>query len=377
MSSSLMDLQGELPRSIPLLRHIPNRENFSWREWDPAAVGVAFELPPYLILGELDPASFIRSANGWSARWQGTEDETYFEVSFETGSHWEIRQFWCGLDGGFARYPARIPLNELIGQALYLQFPKNWHDSSKLQLETAYQITVVEAPESAYTFCGIPDGAFRTILFPIAVRNLSFARDWLMGIFGESPPTYPVTVEAKLILQAVNYIEGQAPEWTMQPVTTFNQSLIETGLAPLGFPVRESASASAAWTLRRDVYFLFIGLPFAGLTDMLQRLATENGPIRTAFDPDLRFELRPMVMPSGLEVQMETVAIWDTPRTTRSLMKFSPSHANPADVAPTVPDVIESYRSATATLKSAEAISKEVVSKIEQAFNQETAKRPL
>lgn len=372
MTHSLVDRQKELPRSIQLFRYAPNRVRFSWRDWDPRAVRCAEDLPQYLILGDLDPSTFQQSAIGWSARWQGTEDDTHFDVAYKADpGRWEIRQTWCGLDGGLSVFPTRMPLDKVIAQALYMQFPRSWDSAAKSQIESEYQITVVEQPENAYTFCGIPDGAFRTIVFPIAVRNLRPVRQWIQEIVEESPLTYPITVEAKLVFQALNYLEGKAPDWTTQEALVFNQSVIETGLAPHGFPVREVANdGSAAWTLRREIYFLFIGLPFAGLTDFLNRMVTDTGPIRAASDPDLRFELRPVVVPAGFEMQTESVALWDQPRTTRSFLQFA--GPGEAKTVPTVEQVIDAERNAPATLAKVEAISGDVVAAIEQIFQRVT-----
>jgi len=368
MTRTLLDRQSELPRALPLFRYAPKRVRFSLRDWDPALVRSAEDLPQYLVLGHLDPSSFRQSATGWSARWQGTEEDTQFDVAYKAeAGRWEIRQTWCGLDGGFSVYPTRMPLDKVIAQALYMQFPRNWDSAAKSRLESEYQITYVEQPENAYTFCGIPDGAFRTIVFPVAVRNLRPVRKWIQEIVEESPLTYPITVEVKLVFQALNYLEGKAPNWTTQEAVVFNQSVIETGLAPHGFPVREVANdGSAAWTLRRELYFLFIGLPFAGLTDFLGRMVTDNGPIRAVSDPDLRFELRPVVIPAAFEMQTESVALWDQLRTTRSFLQF----ARPGDAKtiPTVEQVIEAERNAQATLATVEAISGDVVAAIEQIF---------
>jgi hypothetical protein len=372
MTRSILDLQNELPKSIALIRYTPKRASFSWRDWDPCLVRSADEVPEYLILGKLDRSTFEQSAGGWSARWQGTEHDTHLDVAYKADkSCWEIRQTWCGLDGGFSLFPARLSLDKVIAQALYAQFPRTWDGAAKSQLETAYQLTVVEQPENAYTFCFIPDGAFRTIIFPVAVRNLRPVRQWIQDIVEESPLAYPITVDAKLVYQALNYVEGKAPEWTAQAAVVFKQSVVETGLAPRGFPVREVANdGAAAWTLRREIYFLFIGLPFAGLTDFLSRMTSANGPIRTHDDPDFRFELRPIVIPAAFEMQTESLALWDKARTTRSFLQF----ASPGEdkTVPTVEQVIDADRTAPLTLAQIESISGDVVTAIEQILQRVT-----
>lgn len=151
----------------------------------------------------------------------------------------------------------------------------------------------------------------------------------------------------------------------------FYQSVIETGLAPHGFPVREVANdGSAAWTLRREIYFLFISLPFAGLIDFLGRMVTDNGPIRAASDPDLRFELRPVVIPANFEMQTTSMSLMDQPQTTRSFLQFARPGA--AKTVRTVEKVIEAEGNAQSALAKAEAISGDVVATIEQIFQQLT-----
>jgi hypothetical protein len=368
MNQSLLHFQSELPRSIPLFRYAPDRVRFSWQDWDPGHVQSSDDIPQYLILGDLDPSTFERSNSGWSARWQGTEDNTHFDVTYKANSsQWQIRQSWCGLNGGYSVIPVRMPLGKAIAEALYSQFPSLWDKQAKSQLESQYQISVIENPENAYNFCGIPDGAFRTIAFPIAVSNMRPVQQWINEIVEESPMSYPITIEAKLVFQAVNYIEGKAPKWTSQEAVAFNQSVKETGLVPLDFPVREKANdGSAAWTLRREIYFLLVRLPFAGLNDFLGRMASVNGPVRTTDDPNLRIELQPIVVPAGFEYQTGSLTLWDKLRTTRSFVRFSP--LGETNDPPKVEDVIELEKIAPATLAKAESISREVVDAIRQIF---------
>jgi len=362
-----MDRQSELPRSISLFRYVPDRVQFAWREWSPAIVRSAADLPQYLILGSLDPSTFEQSAGGWSARWQGTEIDTHFDVAYRADSgRWEIGQTWCGLNGGFGLFPVKVSLEKVISEGLYSRFPGNWDAESKSQLETKYQMTVVEQPKDFYSIFGIPDGAFRTIIFPVAVHNLGAVRDWIRVLVERSPLAYPVTVDARLVFQAINYVDGKAPEWTTQPAAVFNHSVIETGLLPQAFPVREEAKdGSAAWTLRREIYFLSIGVPFAGLTDFLERIAIANGPVRRTSDPEFRFELRPVVIPAGYEIQIESLATLDDKRATRSFLTFPRLGGMPASVE----EVLSAEMNSSETLAKAENISQALVAEVERIFN--------
>jgi hypothetical protein len=375
MSRPLLERQAELPSSISLYRYAPNRRVFTWEGFQPGNVTTADDLPEYLILGLLDLSRFQLSEDGWSARWQGVEDNSYFDVSYEARDRrWVVQQTWQGIDGGTSFYSSQVPLNKVIGQALYMRFPRDWDSFAKMRLEAEHQLTVIEQPEDAYTFCGIPDGAFRTILFPVAIRNLRPVQQWLMQAVESSHLTYPINVEAKLVFQAINYLEGKAPDWTTQDAVVFHHSVEETGMVPQGFPVREVANdGSAAWTVRREIYFLFVGLPFSGLVDFIERVSTENGPIRLASDPALRFELRPVVIPAGFDIQTESIALWDAARTTRSFLKFSPVGLEGADTCPE--DIVERERNSETMLAQAEGISAGVVDEVRQVFERATGVR--
>jgi hypothetical protein len=372
MSSASVNRHSDLPEVVPLLRYAPERSYHSWKVWGPELVLSISDLPQYLVLGGIDSSQFQLSSDGWFARWQGNEDDTYFDVTYKAKEkRWEVQQTWCGIDGGLSRYPAHIPLDKLIAQALYMQFPSSWDRSAKTRLEKDYQLTLIEQPQNGYNLFGLPDGAFRTIVFPISVRNLRRVREWIQSIITDSPLTYPISVEAKLFHQVINYLEGKAPEWTSQTGVAFLNSLEETGLAPHDFPVREVAKdGSAAWTLRRDVYFICIGLPFAGLVDFLSRMSSENGPVRTTYDPSFRFELCPIIIPAGFEIQTESLAVWDKARTTRSFLQFA--RLGDEKIVRTVEDVIESEIAGDELLAKAEEISGDIVKSIDQIFKQVT-----
>lgn len=365
---AVLSRQAELPQAIALLRYAPERARHPWQDWDPARVGSPSDLPPYLILGALEPSSFKKSGASWSARWQGSETNTFLDVLFQAEERsWRLSHTWRGVDGGFALFPARIPLDKALTQSLYSQFPAQWDTAAEAWIESEYQAFYIGQPQDTVSVCGIPDGAFRTILFPVSARNLRPVREWLRELVQASALPYPISVEAKLIHQAVNYVEGKAPAWTTEPVRTFYQSLLESGLAADGLPVREVAQdGSAAWTLRRRMYFVFIGVPFAGLADFLSRASTTNGPLRGTDDPELRFELRPAIAPAGIEFLTKNVTLWEPARTTRSVLTFSAPGQAPH--IPSVEYLTQAERDAQASLAKAEAISQEVVEAVEKLF---------
>ena len=128
-AASVAQRQDELPKSILLSSYNPpDRSPFPWNQWDPSKVGTAADLPPYLILGKLDPSSFQLSPTGWSALWQGIEPDTHFDVEYQADvGRFQLCQTWRGVGGGISNASFRVvPLDRHILQLLYMHFPSGW-----------------------------------------------------------------------------------------------------------------------------------------------------------------------------------------------------------------------------------------------------------
>ena len=358
--------QAETPSSIHLLRYLPQRREFNWRALDPAAVRSGGDLPPYLILGELDEASFKRSDEGWSARWQGTGADTWLELAHDVAQQqWVAENRWRGIKGSITICKTCIPLPVVIGQVMFGRFPEKWDAAVKTLLEATYQLTVLVPPKEAPSICGIPDGPFRTLAFPLAVSELRAFRDRLRQCLERWQLPYPVAAEARLTYQGVCWHEGEAPGWadTTRPEDAFRQSVQDTGLVPFGYPRRsEEPGKPAAWTHTRELYFVYLTLLFAGLTDLLHRLASSQGPIRKVDDPGLRFEWQPLVLSAGLEHLAADLTLDDDPRTTLVYLRFQPLAQWGKTV--TAGKLVDAMRSADDDLARAEAISAGVVTHI-------------
>ena len=372
MNHPIIQQQGETPSSIHLLRYLPQRRDFNWRALDPAAVRSAGDLPPYLILGPLDEASFKHSDEGWSARWQGTEADTWFELAHDAArQQWVAEDRWRGIKGSITTYKTHIPLPVVIGQAMYGWFPENWDRATKALLEETYQLQVVEPQKGAPSLCGIPDGPVRTIAFPLAVSDLRGFRDRLRQCLERWQLPYPVAAEARLTYQGVCWHAGEATGWpdTTRPEDSFRQSVQDTGLVPFGFPRRAPVPGqAAAWRQTRELYYVYLTCPFAGLTDLLQRLASSQGPIRKVDDPGLRFEWQPLVLSAGLEHLAADLTLDDEPRTTLMYLRCKPLAQWGKSV--TVDKLIDGIRSADDDLARAEAISAGIVGHVERVVEQ-------
>ena len=318
--------QNDLPKLVPLVRHVPDRSRFDWKQFDPDAVLVASDLPPYLIMGWLDKASFERTTAGWQATWRApAPGDAWLRIQFDAATrHYALQQSWNGVDGGFSQcWAEKCTLDQAIGQWLYMRFPSSWDTAAANGLEAQYQLSYVPQPAKARAYVGIPDGAFRTIAFIAQARNLRAIRNWLREVLHTTRPAFPVTAEARLLMQVVNHVEGKAPSWTTDAPRCFHQSVLDTGLAPVAMPVREQAAdGSAAWTVRRPAYAIFINVPFAGLEHFLAAILSSNGPVRAVEAEALRPEFRPVIFPLGLETHTAALSTWNPERTTRCTLAF-------------------------------------------------------
>ena len=314
-----------VPDVIPLIRHVPSRRTFDWETFNPDDVKSPTDLPPCLVMGQLDESSFTRDANEWKASWRSRGSCTSrLEMSYNFRRRlYTLVQSWNGIDGGLGQYLAHAPLGQIVAKALYLRFPRTWDTEAKRLVEERYQVRYLPQPKGTTEFFGVPDGAARTVAFMTIARNLRPIRDWLMEVLKDTMPAYPVAADAQLLEQTINYIEGKADSWTTDPPRCFHQSLLDTGLLARGLPIREVApDGSAAWTVRRPAYVIFVTVPFWGLADLLGLMSRVNGPVRpTSADP-LRPEFLPVIIPAGLDTQVSTASWWDPERTTHCTVEF-------------------------------------------------------
>ena len=324
----MSDLDSTLVPSINLVSVSGNgRREFSFKEFNPKQIHSAQDLPPYLVMGDLDENSFKQSGGNWSARWQGTDPESYLTIEYELArSEYTITQCWHGINGGISMYRDHIPLPVIVGQALNYEFPKEWDKIAGQEFQEKYALTYLPRTKSMPSIFGIPDGFFVTIAIPVHVAALREAIVAVSSLCKDRNFTSPMYVQAYRTFQAINYIEGKAPASTSDPVNLFIPNFIETGLLPLAMPVREVApDGSAACTVRRFTYVVCIHIPFAVLDFCLAWL-TQNSTLiqsrgQTAGESPA-FSMQPFVMPAGLDALGGEVSYSDAEHTTRLVWSF-------------------------------------------------------
>ncbi len=311
------DLSRGLPPVIGLPRCLPERP--AYRETPLGEVMVADELPPYLLLGTLDRSAFQSSEAGWSARWIGDVPETHVEAKFDRGARrLELHQVWRGIEGGKS-FTAGDDFGRAI-QLLYLPFPATWDRAMAERLEAAYGLKYFGHRADEAGFTGIPDGGFKTICVPVPVSRLAELYQCFEDMSCDARLKAPASARLELRFGTINYVVGKSPAWTQDPARLFVATLEAGGLLPLGLPQLEYAKdGSSAWTVRRQVYLASIGVPFAGVEFVVDRLA-ERGFVRRC-GPDANLasdvEFDALVGSCAIELQGRSVAWMDAQATRR------------------------------------------------------------
>jgi len=305
------ELFGGLPRVIGLSSCHPARPQY--RRTPLVEVCVPDELPPYLLLGGLDRASFKSTEAEWSARWVGDEPDTHVEAKYERATRQlQLSQTWRGIDGGHSFVPT-----DDFGrgvQMLYMPFPATWDDAIAPRLESVYRLKYVPQQRDQQSFTGIPDGGFKTICVPVPVARLATLRECFAKLGSDPELTTPAGGRLELRFSAVNHVTGRGPRWTEDPDGLFAASFDTNGLLPIGRPLLEHAgNGTSAWTVRRLVYLAFIQVPFAGVEFLVEHLA-EHGLVRRRSEgeecePGVEFDA--FVGPCAIDLQGRSVAWMD------------------------------------------------------------------
>lgn len=308
-------LQSELFEGLPRIIGLPSCHPWrpDYRRTPLAEVCVPEELPPYLLLGRLDRASFRSAEVEWSARWGGAEPGTHVEAKYERATRrLQLSQTWRGIDGGHSF----VRTDDFGGavQMLYMPFPEAWDHAIAPRLESVYRLKYVPQQRDHQSFTGIPDGGFKTLCVPVPVAQLATLRECFGRLGSDSGLTVPVGGRLELCLSAVNHVTGRGPKWTEDPDRLFAASFEANGLLPIERPQLEHAgNGTSAWTVRRLVYLAFIQAPFAGVEFLVERLA-EHGLVRrrtTEGQLEPGVELDAFVAPSAIDLQGRTVAWMD------------------------------------------------------------------
>ena len=176
------------------------------------------------------------------------------------------------------------------------RFPRPGTPRWAQRLEAAYGLKYFAQRADEVGFTGIPDGGFKTICVPVPVGRLADLYRCFEEMRDDPRLMTPVSARLELRFGTINYVVGKSPAWTQDPSRLFAATFDAGDLLPLGWPQLEHGKdGSSAWTVRRLVYLASIGVPFAGVEFVVERLA-ERGLIkrraRADADPSVRHRVR-------------------------------------------------------------------------------------
>ncbi len=327
-----------LPTHLPVRREYPRVPLTD--------VKAPIDLPPYLFMGPLDEDCFTSNAAGWSATWRRNAD-TWLRLDYDALSHAiEARETWHGVEGFFSHLGR--PDLKILTQMRFTTPVKAWEEHAEQLLQSRWNLKYLKAEDGDLILAGLPDGLMKTLLLPLPVASLPVLVDALAGFRSDPDMDFPVSGFVQPTFSAVNYIEGKNPPWSEVPEDLFFQTFLATGFPPVSLPVREaSKDGSAAWTVRRIVCMADLGVPFAGMIPLLERLEARgllaSGPMYSSEEaPDIgSVEFSGCIVQAGKEFQAESIA-WAPPDRKRrvfwkmpeGLLETFTAHAAHRDDAP-------------------------------------------
>jgi hypothetical protein len=192
------------------------------------------------------------------------------------------------------------------------------------RLEAGYRLKYAAQQAEEVGFTGIPDGGFKTICVPVPVSRLADLYRCFDEMRDDPRLMTPLSARLELRFGTINYVVGKSPAWTQDPSQLFTATFEAGGLLPLGWPKLEHGKdGTSAWTVRRWVYLASIGVPFAGVEFVVERLA-ERGLIKRhstdgdrASEVDAGIEFDAFVGPGAIELQVRSASWMDAAATRR------------------------------------------------------------
>lgn len=167
-----MSLENVAPRARPLRFQLPRiAARSAASPGRPADVRGAGELPDRLFVGDLVPGSFALRPDGWRARYEDAEPETWADLEFVRGEKPLLRvsATFRGQHGLVSQTPAS-GFGELARAAVVL--PESWVDALRERL-AGFAVEMLRAPRGPAGVATFPDGWLMKVVVPVPLRELS------------------------------------------------------------------------------------------------------------------------------------------------------------------------------------------------------------
>lgn len=303
--------------SLPVVERRPTTCSKS-----PAEVRNAGDLPQRMFMGNLDSAAVRLTESGWVALYRDHNPGTWFELKYERQSAtFFFRQSWNGheCNGGCQA----TTFNDLIGWACGMVLPWELDQKARMDVESRFNAKYIGDTEVRPISAYFPDGRIKSIIYPIPVTRMRDALAFHEKL--EHSAEIKTSIRGFFVKgwSAVNYVEGDIPNFIESPLHLFTHTIEQLGLPAVEMPVWETSSGRpSAWTLRRLHYLHIVQVSFRDLLRALTTLCKFGliGPAST--DKREGFphahEFRALILPAGLEVSASQIQDFSRDRLRRT-----------------------------------------------------------
>ncbi len=231
----------------------------------PNKVQSATDLPVRLYLGSLIENTFHKSDEGWDVRYEDFDSDTYVNLEYRQARDQLVARFtWKGI------YGISVGCRANNWKALTLQwsmwFPEDWDEGAKQDIEAGFNAQYVAKPDKSPSMTGFPDGARRTLIFPLPSYRLNELTGLLDALDSDKTIAAVVSVAAVMTQNRVDYIQGRCEDVPDTPEELARQSRKLTGLPCHGLPeVSTVEDSQKVLTINRWIYLVHIGCTFRDL----------------------------------------------------------------------------------------------------------------
>jgi hypothetical protein len=233
------------------------------------------QLPPRLLMGYRDDASFSRTGDGFEVTYS-LNGERVLELRLRGDQLW-WRQWWHGLDGGMGAGPADQP--DFITRGGLPLFP-SWQDEIERELHALGNFEWARQHSDALLIAGLPDGVLVQVAFPTDGSALDELAAFYQDLWAE--PTLRVRPIAYVLFTSLPVTHRWSPQAAPEAPQSWARHFWQTYSDGLGlqqpFPGAPKATGDGGTeiTTAREGFLHVAMLPFRDLLPFAERLVVHG-----------------------------------------------------------------------------------------------------
>jgi hypothetical protein len=145
-------------------------------------------------------------------------------------------------------------------------FPNDWDEGAKQAIEAGFNAQYIAQQKESLNMTGFPDGARRTLIFPLPSYRLNELTGLLDAIDSDKTIAAVVSVAAVMTQNSVDYIQGRCEDVPNTPEALARHSRKKVGLPCHGLPeVSTVEDFQKVLTINRWIYLVHVGCTFRDL----------------------------------------------------------------------------------------------------------------